>query len=119
MKQTVMIRAWEIARAGQKQFGGKVSEYFSEALKMSWKIEKQKDVKVDRLTIVTFNHDTQTADFEVQKYGRTIKVVKNVHQQDVNGMLAELTALYPTIDYYMIKDSVKHYRGRHQTKEVA
>jgi len=31
-----MVRAWEIARKGQKQFGGKVSEYLSEALKMAW-----------------------------------------------------------------------------------
>lgn len=31
-----MTRAWEIAREGQKQFGGKVSEYLSEALKMAW-----------------------------------------------------------------------------------
>lgn len=31
-----MVRAWEIAKEGQKKFGGKVSEYLSEALKMAW-----------------------------------------------------------------------------------
>lgn len=32
----IMNRAWEIAREGQKAFGGKVSEYFAESLKMAW-----------------------------------------------------------------------------------
>lgn len=32
----IMTRAWEIAREGQKQFGGKVVEYFAESLKMAW-----------------------------------------------------------------------------------
>jgi|SRR5699024_2363266 len=32
----IMTRAWDIAREGQNNFGGKVSEYLSEALKMAW-----------------------------------------------------------------------------------
>lgn len=32
----IMTRAWEIAREGQIKFGGKVSEYISEALKIAW-----------------------------------------------------------------------------------
>ncbi|WP_077297467.1 hypothetical protein [Virgibacillus pantothenticus] len=32
----VMVRAWEIARQGQAKFGGKVKEYFAQALKMAW-----------------------------------------------------------------------------------
>lgn len=36
MKKQVMVRAWEIARKGQKKFGGKVKEYFAEALKIAW-----------------------------------------------------------------------------------
>lgn len=32
----VMVRAWEIAREGQKKFGGNVREYFAIALKMAW-----------------------------------------------------------------------------------
>jgi len=38
--KNVMVRAWEIARKGQEQFGGKVSEYLAEALKMAWAEEK-------------------------------------------------------------------------------
>lgn len=36
----VMIRAWALAKRGQKQFGGKVSEYLSEAMKIAWAIVK-------------------------------------------------------------------------------
>lgn len=32
----VMKRAWEIAKEGQKKFGGKVKEFFVVALKMAW-----------------------------------------------------------------------------------
>src|SRR5690606_16401903 len=36
----VMVRAWALAKRGQKQFGGKVSEYLSEAMKIAWAIVK-------------------------------------------------------------------------------
>ncbi|GGN67657.1 hypothetical protein GCM10007971_38680 [Oceanobacillus indicireducens] len=39
--KNVMTKAWEIARNGQKKFGGKVKEYFAEALKMAWAIIKK------------------------------------------------------------------------------
>lgn len=32
----VMTRAWEIARFGQKRFGGSVKEYFAQALVIAW-----------------------------------------------------------------------------------
>ncbi len=35
-KKKIMKNAWKIARKGQKAFGGKVSEYFAQALKMAW-----------------------------------------------------------------------------------
>lgn len=37
MNRNVMVRAWEIAREGQKRHGGKVTEYLGEALRMAWK----------------------------------------------------------------------------------
>lgn len=37
----IMTRAWEIAKKGQVKFGGKVSEYLSEALKMAWAESKE------------------------------------------------------------------------------
>lgn len=45
MKKTnragILKAAWKIARIGQKKFGGKVSEYFSESLKMAWAMVKK------------------------------------------------------------------------------
>lgn len=42
----VMKKAWEIAREGQKKFGGKVSEYFAEALRIAWALFKKVSDKV-------------------------------------------------------------------------
>lgn len=39
--QNVMKKAWEIAKEGQNKFGGKVKEYFAEALKIAWSIVKK------------------------------------------------------------------------------
>lgn len=36
----VFQRAWDIARAGAKKFGGKASEYFQESAKQAWAEEK-------------------------------------------------------------------------------
>ncbi len=44
--QRVMTRAWEISREAVNNFGGKVKEYLSEALKMAWA-----EVKEVRYTI--------------------------------------------------------------------
>lgn len=38
--KNVMTKAWEIAREGQSKFGGKVSEYLSEAMKIAWSFYK-------------------------------------------------------------------------------
>ncbi|MBW4083552.1 hypothetical protein [Paenibacillus sp. S150] len=35
--KNVMVRAWKIAREAVAKFGGKVREYFSQALAMAWK----------------------------------------------------------------------------------
>ncbi len=45
--KNVMTKAWEIAKKGQKKFGGKVKEYFAEALRMAWAIIKKGVEKVE------------------------------------------------------------------------
>src|SRR5699024_12283953 len=40
----VMTQAWEIAYKGQNKFGGKVKEYFAQALKMAWALVKKSAV---------------------------------------------------------------------------
>lgn len=46
MKANVMRKAWELAREGQKKFGGKVKEYFAEALRLAWAFIKKSMEKV-------------------------------------------------------------------------
>lgn len=51
MKQ-VMLKAWEIAREGVKKFGGKVKEYFAEALRMAWRIVKKGGSNMKKVKLV-------------------------------------------------------------------
>ncbi|MGE7225798.1 hypothetical protein ACQKLN_31310 [Paenibacillus glucanolyticus] len=46
-----MSKAWEIAREGQVKFGGKVKEYFVEALKLAWAIIKKGVEAVEKVLI--------------------------------------------------------------------
>lgn len=49
----IMTRAWEIAKEGQRNFGGKVSEYFAIALKMAWE-EAKNGITVDGLDVIPY-----------------------------------------------------------------
>lgn len=40
-KSVIMKNAWTIAKEGATKFGGKVVEYFAEALKEAWKLAKE------------------------------------------------------------------------------
>lgn len=57
-KKEIMSKAWEIAREGQKAFGGKVSEYFAEALKMAWAQAKD-NIDIESLEKKGFNRWTK------------------------------------------------------------
>lgn len=57
-KKELMKNAWSIAREGQKNFGGKVSEYFAEALKMAW-AEAKKGLDIEALESKGFNRWTK------------------------------------------------------------
>ena len=57
-KKELMSKAWEIAREGQKEFGGKVTEYFAEALKMVW-AEAKNNINIEALEKKGFNRWTK------------------------------------------------------------
>lgn len=57
-KKEIMSKAWEIAREGQKEFGGKVTEYFNEALKMAW-AQAKNTIDIDALEKKGFNRWTK------------------------------------------------------------
>ena len=54
MKKNIMKKAWAIAKKGQAKFGGKVSEYFSESLKIAWRMSK---MNIDTATKITVKND--------------------------------------------------------------
>src|SRR5690625_407842 len=69
--KNVMKRAWEIARKGQEKFGGKVSEYLSEALKMAWaEVKENEKVTMEEIaeTIKRKLHNAQVDVWE--RYGK-------------------------------------------------
>lgn len=57
-KKEIMRNAWNIAREGQKAFGGKVSEYFAEALKMAW-AQAKNSIDIEALEKKGFNRWTK------------------------------------------------------------
>lgn len=57
-KKELMSKAWEIAREGQKEFGGKVTEYFNEALKMAW-AQAKSTIDIEALEKKGFNRWTK------------------------------------------------------------
>ncbi|WP_289932849.1 hypothetical protein [Lactobacillus delbrueckii] len=57
-KKEIMVNAWEIAREGQKAFGGKVTDYFAQALKMAW-AQAKKGLDIEALEKKGFNRWTK------------------------------------------------------------
>src|SRR5690625_777551 len=72
MKQLIMRRAWEIAREGQGMFGGKVSEYLSEALKMAW--AEQKSAKI----IMIADQDEKVFHVYGERNGKVFRTRENL-----------------------------------------
>lgn len=87
----VMVRAWGIAREAVKKFGGKVKEFFAQALKMAWAemkgenimvgTEKQvawaKEIKEEMIAECTkvINHDFASVVEVMNKMNVTVDVV--------------------------------------------
>lgn len=71
-RKEIMNNAWAIAREGQKAFGGKVREYFNEALKMAW-AQAKNSINVEDLEKKGFNRwtkgDMDRLYFNIQKSG--------------------------------------------------
>lgn len=66
--KNVMSKAWEIAKEGAKKFGGKVKEYFSEALRMAWAVIKEEAVKVKKTLVREIEFGKAVAVVEVTAF---------------------------------------------------
>lgn len=114
----VMKKAWAIARKGQKQFGGKVKEYFAQALKMAWSIVKN-GMEYVHLTKEEFmNEIRNTGKFEgfltyknEFKNTQKIKVVADLVKQEISvdmGLKSLYSDLSEAINNYKRHN---HYAG--------
>lgn len=74
-KKEIMVSAWQIAREGQKAFGGKVSEYFAQALKMAW-AQAKNSINVEDLEKKGFNRwtkgDMDRLYFNIERSGHMV-----------------------------------------------
>lgn len=82
----VMSKAWGIAKEGQKKFGGKVKEYFAQALKIAWGIVKNamNNLQGVKGTLL----DIQFAELEGSE--KQISWAKEIRKKAVNAMLNEI-----------------------------
>lgn len=90
-KKEIMSKAWKIAREGQKAFGGKVREYFAQALKMAW-AQAKNTIDIESLEKKGFNRwtkgDMDRLYFSLEKSGALeLDYYKsgNLRSADLNG----------------------------------
>lgn len=68
--KNVMTIAWEVARGGQRRFGGKVSAYLKEALKIAWAYKKaEKNIKATMIA----DEDHNVMNLILTKDGKAFK----------------------------------------------
>lgn len=120
--QNVMTQAWAIAREGQAKFGGSVREYFAEALRMAWRIAKNRMEKFrDVKKVVTSR--------EWKNYGKhRIYIdasIQLIELKNVNGVVVDVRRRIEGKWYYDVIEKALYrigYRERDMTradKEVA
>lgn len=96
--KNIMKRAWEIARNGQKKYGGKVSEYFAEALKMAW-------AETNKVTITTTSGSKRNKSWVAKitgahpKWKLNREFIDAVEENDWTGKVFELeSGIYEVCD---------------------
>jgi hypothetical protein len=106
----VMKKAWEIAREGQKKFGGKVKEYFSQALKMAWSIVKKCMETVEKIILIA-DRDSQVYHVYGERNGKTFRTRENLNEDQMREAYGYLAANLgiKTMDRYMIENGEKRF----------
>lgn len=120
----VMKRAWEIAKEGQKKFGGKVKEYFRIALKMAWAESKGSTFTEEKLAeriILVANHDTKEYNVYGERNGHVFWKKEGIASTDKSSYLEAYGHLnvalgIKVVSLYTIKSGAKKFI---ETKEVA
>lgn len=66
MKKEIMVRAWELAKEGARVFGGKVKEYFREALRIAWEEVKTVVSVINIETVAEFLNNKGLFNYETK-----------------------------------------------------
>ncbi|MCM0627359.1 hypothetical protein M5J14_22950 [Lysinibacillus sp. OL1_EC] len=91
--KNVMTIAWEIAKEGAVKFGGKVKEYFAEALKMAWSIVKlTASTTTIQLAEGSRKHKTWVAEIVGldAKYGFNRQFINGQEDENIRGLFFTL-----------------------------
>lgn len=91
--KNVMTKAWKIAREGAARFGGKVKEYFAEALKMAWAQAKEVATTVEiTLAEGSRKHKSWVAEITGTdaKYGFDRKFINAREDENIKGKFFSL-----------------------------
>lgn len=112
MKKQVMIRAWEIARIGKAEHGGKVSEYLAESMKIAWK--QIREDKAEKVMQVVTCFETKVTDLTMIDNGKVWRTVKDLNPDVVMETMADYASGfgYKAMDYYFVIDGKRAFRGR-------
>jgi hypothetical protein len=115
--QNVMRKAWEIAREGQKKFGGKVRDYFAEALRVAWRIVKEMGKATDRLKDIV----KEATGREWKKYGKhrvyIDASIKVIDQKNVNGNVVGIARSIEGSWYYDVPTG-EMYRQSYRERDL-
>lgn len=116
--QNVMRKAWEIAREGQKKFGGKVKEYFAEALRMAWRIVKAMEKGFEKMKDVV----KEVSGREWKNYGKHRIYIdanlKLIEQKEIKGNVIGALRRIESSWYYDVPTG-KLYRQNYRERDLA
>lgn len=115
MKKKVMQRAWQLAKQGVQQFGGKAREYFAVSLQMAWaeiKEESSMEIKFDELIkkySIRIVGGNLGADKSIAKHPEDVKMLKENKQAIINHIKSKEEAKKQ--EYLAYKASVEAIEG--------
>lgn len=115
MRKEVMVTAWEIARAAAVEFGGKVVEYLSEALKMAWaKIKGGTKMKGSEKQIAWAENIKKEVVRHIDKFNNLNNNLPSKGDKDyytkVNALSAQRTILFGN-DY---KENIREIKSEYK-----
>lgn len=96
--KNVMTMAWGIAKEGTKKFGGKVKEYFAQALKMAWEQIKSEVIVFTDVVIGlaegSKKHKSWVAEIVGvdMKFGFARKFINGFEDENVRGLFFNLVS---------------------------